>query len=112
MGGDEEEHREESKREEIGILRLEQLYPLRTELLKGILAQYKEGTPAFWVQEEAANMGAWTFLRVRFGEKLFGRLPFGGITRPAAATPATGSTKRHKQEQAEIIARAFAKDYN
>jgi 2-oxoglutarate dehydrogenase E1 component len=52
-------------------------------------------------------MGAWNFLQIHFGEKLFGRFPFGGIARPVSATPATGSAKRHKQEQAEIIQRAF-----
>jgi 2-oxoglutarate dehydrogenase E1 component len=52
-------------------------------------------------------MGAWTFMRIQFGEMLFGRWPFAGITRPASASPATGSHRRHKQEQSEIIARAF-----
>ena len=63
--------------------------------------------PVFWVQEEPANMGAWNFMKIQFGEKLFTRFPFTGIARPIAATPATGSAKRHKQEQSEIIQRAF-----
>jgi len=52
-------------------------------------------------------MGAWTSLRVQFGESLFGRWPFAGITRPASASPAGGSHRRHKVEQTEIIERAF-----
>jgi 2-oxoglutarate dehydrogenase complex dehydrogenase (E1) component-like enzyme len=52
-------------------------------------------------------MGAWTPLRAQVGEHLFGRFPFEGITRPASTSPATGSHRRHKQEQAEVIARAF-----
>jgi 2-oxoglutarate dehydrogenase E1 component len=72
-----------------------------------VLSPYASGTPVYWVQEEPGNMGAWTFMRIQFGEKLFGRWPFAGITRPASASPATGSHRRHKQEQAEIIARAF-----
>jgi 2-oxoglutarate dehydrogenase E1 component len=102
-----EAHREEIKRDDVAILRLEQLYPLRPELLENALAPYPDRTPVTWVQEEPANMGAWMFLRVRFGETLFGRWPFAGITRPASATPATGSHRRHKQEQAEIVSRAF-----
>src|SRR5439155_22331960 len=102
-----EAHREETKREDVAIIRLEQLYPLRRDLLEATLARYRDGTPAFWVQEEPANMGAWIFLRIQFGESLFGRFPFAGLTRPASASPATGSHRRHKQEQAEIIARAF-----
>ncbi|MFH1266731.1 MAG: hypothetical protein ABIK89_13465 [Planctomycetota bacterium] len=52
-------------------------------------------------------MGAWSYLRVRFGERLLGRFPFEGITRPASASPATGSTSSHRLEQEELIARAF-----
>jgi 2-oxoglutarate dehydrogenase E1 component len=101
------EHREEIKREDVAIIRVEQLYPLRHELLERALEGYGEGTPAFWVQEEPENMGAWNFMKIQFGERLFNRFPFGGIARPVSATPATGSAKRHKQEQNEIIQRAF-----
>ncbi|MBC8094793.1 MAG: hypothetical protein H7Y43_03165, partial [Akkermansiaceae bacterium] len=65
------------------------------------------GTPVFWVQEEPANMGALNYLRINFGEKLLGKFPLKGIARTASATPASGSLKRHKLEQAEIIRRAF-----
>jgi len=59
------------------------------------------------VQEEPENMGAWNFMTINFGQKIFNRFPFAGISRPVSATPATGSAKRHKQEQTEIIQRAF-----
>ncbi|PWU08445.1 MAG: multifunctional oxoglutarate decarboxylase/oxoglutarate dehydrogenase thiamine pyrophosphate-binding subunit/dihydrolipoyllysine-residue succinyltransferase subunit [Verrucomicrobia bacterium] len=100
-------HREETRREDLAIIRLEQLYPLPHEMLEAILASYPEGTPTFWVQEEPENMGAWRFLRVHFGERLFDRFPFSCISRPAAGSPAVGSHSRHKQEQTELIARAF-----
>ncbi len=102
-----EAHRQESARRDVAIIRLEQLYPLHPELIEEALAQYRDGTPAFWVQEEPANMGAWVYLRVQLGDYLFGRLPFRGISRPISASPATGSHRRHKLEQAELIARAF-----
>ena len=79
---------------------------LRRALLEKALEPYAKTVPIYWVQEEPANMGAWTFLRVRFGCDLFGR-PFHLASRAASASPAAGSAKRHKQEQAEIIARAF-----
>jgi 2-oxoglutarate dehydrogenase E1 component len=101
------EYREQSRRQDVALIRLEQLYPLRRDLLENALAPYKEGTPVFWVQEEPANMGAWTFMRVQFGNNLFGRFPFDGYTRAASASPAAGSPRRHKHEQAELIARAF-----
>ena len=100
-------HREETKREDVAILRLEQLYPLGCQALETALAPYREGTSIFWVQEEPANMGAWGFLKMRFGERLFGHFPFEGIARPVAASPATGSHHRHKHEQADLIRRAF-----
>ena len=100
-------HREETSRDDVALLRLEQLYPLRPELLEAALVTYREGTPVFWVQEEPANMGAWIYLRFYLGDAISRRHPFAGITRPPSATPAAGSHRRHKQEQAEIISRAF-----
>ena len=101
------EHREQSQREDTAILRLEQLYPLRREQMESVLKPYPEGTPVFWVQEEPANMGAWMYLHLQFGESLLARYPFTGITRAASASPAAGSARRHKHEQADIVARAF-----
>lgn len=102
-----EEHRAEAQREDVAILRLEQLYPLRSEQFEAALSPYRDGTPIVWVQEEPANMGAWNYLKIHFGENLLGRFPLKAVARAASATPATGSHKRHKQEQAEIIKRAF-----
>jgi 2-oxoglutarate dehydrogenase E1 component len=102
-----EEYREANKRDDVVIIRLEQLYPLRQEVLGAVLAPYKDGIPSVWVQEEPANMGAWFYLRVKFCDGLLGRFPFSGVTRPESASPAAGSPKRHKFEQNEIIARAF-----
>ncbi len=102
-----EEEREKRRRVGVAILRIEQLYPLGEELLAEALAPFADGTPALWVQEEPENMGAWRHLRLRFGEKLLGRLPFSGVTRPASASPATGSANSHRVEQMEILQRAF-----
>jgi 2-oxoglutarate dehydrogenase E1 component len=102
-----EEFRASNNREDVAIVRMEQLYPLPRAAIERELARFPKNAPVSWVQEEPANMGAWAFLRVTFGENFFGR-PFKGVTRPASATPATGSMRRHKAEQAEIISRAFA----
>jgi 2-oxoglutarate dehydrogenase E1 component len=101
------EYREQAKRGDVAIIRLEQLYPLRRDLLERAMAPYASGTPVFWVQEEPENMGGSIFMRIQFGERLFDRFPFGWIARTASASPATGSHRRHKQEQAELVARAF-----
>ncbi len=102
------QQREAVKREDVAIIRLEQLYPFPEAALQSALAPCAAGTPALWVQEEPENMGAWRFLRSRFGESLFGKYPFGGIRRPASPSPATGSARIHKKDQKYLIAQAFA----
>jgi 2-oxoglutarate dehydrogenase E1 component len=100
--------RTELKRNDVAILRLEQLYPLRADLLEAALKPYAAETPVFWVQEEPENMGALRFLRSRLGERLFNRYPLTAISRPESASPATGSPGAHKIEQARLVKASFA----
>ncbi|HTA95743.1 MAG TPA: 2-oxoglutarate dehydrogenase E1 component [Verrucomicrobiae bacterium] len=100
-------YREEHKRNDVAIIRLEQLYPLHGGLLEEVLKPYAEHTPALWVQEEPANMGAWRYLHEKFGKHLFGKFPFAPVSRFESASPATGSSHAHKLEQARLVARAF-----
>ena len=95
------------KRDDVAIVRIEQLYPLRKEVLEKALEGIKPGTPAFWVQEEPENMGPWRYMRINLGEKLFQKFPFSGIYREASASPATGSTILHKKEQEQILVQSF-----
>ena len=99
--------REEQKRNDVAILRVEQLAPVPYDELHEALAGYADGTPAYWVQEEPENMGAWRHLYVHFGTQLDGRLPFTRISRPAAGSPATGSGTSHKLEQEQLLTAAF-----
>ena len=102
-----EKAREEMKAATVAIVRVEQLYPLSDETLRRALEGYRDGTPVVWVQEEPENMGAWPYLRARCGESLLKRFPFSVISRPASASPATGSSASHKLEQQQLIADAF-----
>ena len=101
------EARRARDRHDVALLRIEQLYPLPEGQLADELKEYPDDTPVYWVQEEPENMGAWSYLRFRFGERLFGRFPLEGITRAASASPATGSASSHRLEQDEVIATAF-----
>jgi 2-oxoglutarate dehydrogenase E1 component len=86
------------------ILRLEQLYPTPVEEMKAAVAQYPTAQLR-WVQDEPANQGPWTYMGLfmpKYG------INFTVVSRPASASPATGSSKRHAAEQADVIARAFA----
>jgi 2-oxoglutarate dehydrogenase E1 component len=100
--------RTELNRSDVAIVRVEQLYPLRTDLLDATLKPYAANTPVIWVQEEPENMGAWRFLRTRLGERLFDRYPLSVVSRPESASPATGSANAHKIEQARLVNAAFA----
>jgi 2-oxoglutarate dehydrogenase E1 component len=101
------QRRRDLNREDVAVLRLEQIYPTPMAALRAALAGFKDNTPVYWVQEEPENMGAWRYLLVQFGRRLFSRLPFAGITRPTAASPATGSSSRHKLEQEALLTEAF-----
>jgi 2-oxoglutarate dehydrogenase E1 component len=103
-----EAFREKGGRNDAALARVEQLYPFPEEPLRAALQHYRDGTPVLWVQEEPKNMGAWSYLREKFGEKLFGRFPLSVVSRPERASPATGSASRHKQEQEQLVERAFA----
>ena len=103
-----EHKRAELERNDVAILRIEQLYPLRGETLAAELERYMSGIPVLWVQEEPENMGAWPYLKLKFGEELLGRFPFLCVSRPRSASPATGSAARHKSEQEQLLAKAFS----
>ncbi len=100
--------RRDRGRDDVAILRVEQVYPLQPEDMEHILEPYADGTPLIWVQEEPENMGAWRRMRGKFGETWFGRFPFSGAYRPASASPATGSSGSHKIEQKQLMDEAFA----
>ena len=93
---------------DVAIARVEQLYPLPESALESAVRGAREGTPAIWVQEEPENMGAWSYMRARFGGVLFGRYPFRGVTRPEAATPASGALSSHRMEQERLLTAAFS----
>ncbi|MGE0606374.1 MAG: 2-oxoglutarate dehydrogenase E1 component [Pirellulales bacterium] len=102
-----EKRREELNRDDLAIVRIEQLYPFPHEQLRAALAPYRDGTPVCWVQEEPENMGAWQFLKSKMDDRLFDRFPLSGVVRPAAASPATGSASSHKLEQETLLNTAF-----
>jgi 2-oxoglutarate dehydrogenase E1 component len=103
-----EQKRAELKRDDLAIVRVEQLYPLPEAELKAMLSGWRDGTPVMWVQDEPENMGAWRFLHSIWGDRMFGRYPFTVVSRPASASPATGSNASHKLEQQKLLAKAFA----
>ena len=92
------------KRDDLAIVRIEQLHPLPKKQIENIIEKYK-GAENIWIQEEPMNMGYWTYL-LRFMD-IFGKFKL--ISRKASASPATGFSNVHKKEQAEIVTKAFEK---
>jgi 2-oxoglutarate dehydrogenase E1 component len=99
--------REEHARSDMALVRIEQFYPFPADELQRALASFPQQTPIVWCQEEPANMGAWHYLRSRWPHVAPERPPLVGITRPEAASPATGSHSAHRHEQNELVERAL-----
>lgn len=95
------EYRQKNQIEEIAIVRLEQLYPLPEKRLQTLYQKYGKAS-WFWVQEEPLNMGAASFLQMNLKT-----INYGIIGRQASASTATGYSKLHAKEQAEIVQTAF-----
>jgi 2-oxoglutarate dehydrogenase E1 component len=97
--------REQQKADHVALVRVEQLYPFATGQARDMLARYPDTAEVVWAQEEPRNMGAWRFMEEQFGPTLeTTRRQLRYVGRTESASPATGSGRRHQQEQSEIIA--------
>jgi len=100
-----QDHIDALKRDNIHIIRLEQLYPFPYEALEEELIDFKN-CEMIWCQEEPKNMGAWQFVQERVlsvVQKVTGKNELHFIGRRAAASPATGVFDRHLSNQKNII---------
>ncbi len=96
-------------RDDIAIVRIEQLYPLPSRRLPATLDLYPNASEFLWVQEEPANQGAWPTFGLSLPELLPEKLTgLKRISRRAMSAPSSGSSKVHAVEQQEIIDEAFA----
>ncbi|WP_047688135.1 multifunctional oxoglutarate decarboxylase/oxoglutarate dehydrogenase thiamine pyrophosphate-binding subunit/dihydrolipoyllysine-residue succinyltransferase subunit [Kocuria sp. ZOR0020] len=97
---------ERTKREDktTAIIRVEQLYPLPLEEIKAELARYPEAN-VHWAQDEPANQGPWPFMAVNLAPEVDRRIRL--ISRPASASPANGSAKRHALENETLLEELF-----
>jgi 2-oxoglutarate dehydrogenase E1 component len=93
---------QKTERKDVAIIRVEQLHPLPQTQIMEHLKKYKNAE-IVWVQEEPMNMGYWTYLL----RELYGEIDLKVIGRKKSASPATGYTKHHNAEQADIVERAF-----
>jgi len=96
--------------DDVAIVRLEQLYPFPVKQIKSILDKYKGATEYIWAQEEPENMGAWAYVMrmfSKYGETENIKLKY--IGRAENASPATGFSKSHAEQQQGILDKIFVK---
>jgi 2-oxoglutarate dehydrogenase E1 component len=93
-------------RDDVAIIRLEQLYPFPEEQVEAVMRKYARAK-WFWVQEEPSNMGAWQYI-LAFYRKYDLEL----VARKSSASPATGFKKVHEAQQEDILLRAFGEREN
>jgi len=97
------EARENLQREDVALVRIEQLFPLAVDQIQAQLDQYKNAKDIVWAQEEPRNMGAWSHLLMH--------LPMASKFRVASrrfyASPAAGSGAFQKRRHQEVIDYVF-----
>jgi 2-oxoglutarate dehydrogenase E1 component len=97
--------KEAQKRDDVAIVRVEQLFPLPSKHMKSIIKKYKNADDLVWAQEEPRNMGAYSHILMHFE----GASRLRVCSRKIYAAPASGSSVRSKQRQNNIIKSVFNK---
>ncbi|WP_397363765.1 2-oxoglutarate dehydrogenase E1 component [Olleya sp. R77988] len=103
-----DDERENLKRKDVALIRIEQLFPLPTAKIKAVLNKYKHVEDVVWAQEEPRNMGAYSHMLMHLDEaktfRLASRRPYGA--------PAAGSSVRSKKRHKGVIDFVFDKTKN
>ncbi|MDC6387389.1 2-oxoglutarate dehydrogenase E1 component [Maribacter sp. PR1] len=97
--------KEELNREDVALVRIEQLFPLPDKQMKDIISKYKNADDLVWAQEEPRNMGAWSHLLMHFSDVNKFRV----ASRRFYAAPAAGSAVRSKARHQQVIDYVFDK---
>jgi 2-oxoglutarate dehydrogenase E1 component len=101
--------RESRQANHVALVRIEQLYPFAESDANDALMRYPLTAEVVWAQEEPRNMGPWRFLQEQLQPLL---APTGRelryVGRQESASPATGSGRRHQEEQAAITEEAMS----
>jgi len=94
--------REETNRNDVGLIRIEQLFPLHLDKLQKVIDKYPNVERYVWAQEEPKNMGAWSFMMQRFN-----LVKLEVASREYSSVPAPGSSTRDKRRQRRVIDNVF-----
>ncbi len=94
--------REQQKRDDIALIRVEQLYPFPEQQVEKLISKYKNATRKVWAQDEPVNMGAWPYV-----SRNFSKFEFEAATRSESASPAGGLMEQHNRRFKRIADQIF-----
>ncbi len=95
--------KEEDKRNDVALVRIEQLFPLPIKEIEKILKRYSSAKDIVWAQEEPRNMGAYSHLVLHYEKARSFRV----CSRRFYGSPAAGSSKRFEKRHQEVIDYVF-----
>ncbi|MBC2843599.1 2-oxoglutarate dehydrogenase E1 component [Winogradskyella flava] len=102
------EQKEELKRDDVALVRIEQLFPLPSKAIENTIKKYKNADDIVWAQEEPRNMGAYSHMLMHFDDAKNWR----AATRRPYGAPAAGSSVRSKIRHQQVIDYVFDKSKN
>ncbi|MDR6300093.1 2-oxoglutarate dehydrogenase E1 component [Mesonia maritima] len=100
-----EKKREELERDDVALVRIEQLFPLPTGRISEIIKKYENADDVVWAQEEPRNMGAYSHLLLHLDEARNFRI----CSRKFYGSPAAGSAVRFKRRHERVMESVFDK---
>ncbi len=100
-------HRKELERNDIAIVRVEQLYPFAHKAFQTELAKYSNAKEVIWVQDEPQNQGAWFYVQHHIYENMTEGQKLGYAGRAASASPAVGYLAKHQEQHKALLEQAF-----
>ena len=104
--------RREREREDVAIVRIEQVYPFPHKAFVAELKKYPNLSDVVWVQDEPQNQGFWFQIQHNLREHIPEGTKLGHACRPAMAAPASGYYEVHVKRQKELLEQAFARIKN
>ncbi|WP_178987283.1 2-oxoglutarate dehydrogenase E1 component [Winogradskyella schleiferi] len=102
------EEQEKLERDDVALVRIEQLFPLPAEDIRAVIKKYKNADDIVWAQEEPRNMGAYSYLLLNLDEAK----RFRAASRRPYGAPAAGSSVRSKMRHQQVIDYVFDKTKN
>jgi 2-oxoglutarate dehydrogenase E1 component len=99
------DYRKNENRDDVAIVRVEQLYPFPEKQVVEYMLKYSSATRLIWAQDEPINMGAWPYIHLNYSH-----LKLHPVARKESASPAGGLLIQHNQRLQRIIDEVFSNE--